>query len=148
MEFAFEDWMVAASALIFGVGVGWLIWGGPRRSGEAQPAPLSERPPPPAAEHVPAESPGEIAFEGAAPVGGQTSTSVPLADSEKLGAIEREIKDARELLDEGDEEMRLFGEEILGLDAAIKRAGARLRRLVRDIRRRAVRGDDNPMAEE
>ena len=124
MSFVFEDWMVAVAALIFGVGLGWLLWGG-RKSDAAKPD----------------------AAEGASPVAAPVNSEASQAGSasaanarpaESLDAVERELKDARELLEEGEEEMRLFGEEIADLDSAIKRANGRLRLLIKEIRRRAL----------
>ena len=61
MEFAFEDWMVALSALIIGVGLGWLFWGGRSKAeprlpaGESpQPAPLIQIGPPAETDSAPA----------------------------------------------------------------------------------------------
>lgn len=123
MGFVFEDWMVAIAALIFGVGLGWLVWGGRKGEGAAKSASADAMPPAAAA----------IANDAAAP-----SNAVNAPPAESLDAVERELKVARELLDEGEEEMRLFGEEIADLDSAIKRANGRLRLLIKEIRRRAL----------
>jgi hypothetical protein len=141
MELAFEDWMVALSALIFGVGIGWLIWGG-RRNGEVRRHPVVETPAAPA-ELVPVESAPGASVEGQAgnPAGLLEGPAAPQTDDPaRLDKIETELKDARELLSEGEEELRLFGEEIAELDSAIKRANGRLRLLIREIRRRALGG--------
>lgn len=126
MEVAFEDWMLAAASLILGVGIGWLLRG-LERSSESKPGagPDSASPSPPAPPaDTPEASPGAKAGALAAP------------DPDRLGGVERELSEARALLEEGEQELRVFDEEMAELEGTIQRAGARLRVIFREIRLR------------
>lgn len=111
--------MLAAAALVLGLGVGWLFWG--KRQVEPKASPVSE------------------GSSGAAPptTEPEAAPSAPL-DQDQLAGIERELSEARALLEDGEEELRLFGAELDELDAVIRRAGARLHSLFREIRQHAL----------
>lgn len=59
----------------------------------------------------------------------------PCPDAMKLGAVESEIRSARELLNETDEEARAFSQDLSTLDSGIKRANGRLKLILRAVRR-------------
>lgn len=140
-------WVTAFAALIFGMAIGWLAWGGRPRENGARRQPSLENQPADgdAAEAPAADAPAErdVAAEahGNAP-GAEPKSRDPALAAPKLAAIEREIKDARTLLEGGEEEIRAFGEDISALDGAIKRANGRLRLLARELRRAFGRGPD------
>lgn len=138
MEVAFEDWMLAAAFLILGAALGWLLRGALSSSGGkaggaadgASPSPAGS-PAAPAPADAPAASPGAKA--------GALSAS----DHDRIGGIERELSEARALLDEGEQEFRVFDEEMAELEGTIQRAGARLRAIFREIRLRARAAEIN-----
>ena len=106
------SWAPAAAALIFGIAIGWLIWGGRRQEIEPQ-----------------RRDPGSVIAKG------NGNNGDPCPDGLKLGAIESEIRAARELLEESDNEAASFSEELSGLDESIKRANGRLKLILRAVRR-------------
>ena len=95
-------WAPAAASFIFGVGVGWLIFGGNR----------------PQSDGLRATPPVEAA-----------------SDRGALDALESQIKTARELLDEKDEEVNEVAEQLTTLETSLKRLHARLTAVFRAVRR-------------
>lgn len=110
------SWALAIAIYIFGIASGWLIWGG-RRSSPDEPA---------------------DADADAAPAGpGGETRPAPGPASAKLGALESEIRKARELLEKGEEEAAVFSEDLATLDQTIKRANGRLKLILRAVQRAA-----------
>lgn len=111
------------AAYLFGIATGWLVWGG-------------RRPPVTTVSNEDAERQGDLkqgqAGNGASPTG------APSPSPDRLAAIEEEIRKARNLLEEGDEETKFIAEEIDTLDQAIKRANGRLKLILRAIERAAL----------
>jgi hypothetical protein len=129
-------WLPALVALAIGLGAGFALArarSADRDGGPASPDPRASG----AAAEAPAAGPedGALAAGPAVAVDSDDRADVAL----KLQAIEEELRGTRNLMDEGEEEIRAFAEELTHLDAAIKRANARLRALLREIKRRALR---------
>lgn len=133
--FVAAPWAPAAAAYIFGIATGWLIWSGRRAKDAAQAdetaetaAQLaSEKPEPEKREPIIAKAKGEEIKNG----------GDPCPAVMKLGAVESEIRSARELLDESEEEAKAFSQDLSTLDSAIKRANGRLKLILRAVRRAA-----------
>ncbi len=101
---------------LFGTATGWLIWGGrraPAVSGERLKSALEES----AASEAP----------------------MPAADAAALGVLEKEIREARALLDQ-DEETDTYFHALAELDASVKRANGRLKLLARSLKRASSEG--------
>ena len=130
---AIAPWAPVIAAYVFGIATGWLIWGGPRPQPKAAPG------------HTPANGVVEDLVDAPAAdeeesdlkakiVSGTTEAD-PCPPPMKLGALESEIRTARELLEQKDEEAKAFTEELSTLDAVIKRANGRLKLVLRAITR-------------
>lgn len=126
----------ALVALAIGIAAGWAFARAGRADAEAEPSK------PPAAAEIP-----EPMDDGRAPPAAAESPERENPATErattggagpKLRAIEAELHQTRALMEEGEEEIRAFAEEIAQLDAAIKRANTRLRALLREIKKRAL----------
>jgi hypothetical protein len=117
----FASVLPAIAALVFGIAVGWLIWGGWRnRAGAGS---LRE-----------GDSPGDAATPQ------PDGHGVPFRNGMKLDAIEHEIKNARALLDDREEAAKAFADELTTVDAAIKRANGRLKLILRAVKKLSDRG--------
>lgn len=131
MGLAIAPWAPVIAAYVFGIATGWLIWGGarsaPRREG---------------GETTVATAPEPDRRDDASDLKAKVSTGTTDADPcpapMKLGALESEIRSARELLSQGDEEADAFSEELSTLDAGIKRANGRLKLVLRAVKRAAI----------
>jgi hypothetical protein len=121
-------WAPAAAAYVFGIITGWLIWSGRRAkdaaTADSEALPAGNAPKEPRAPII-AKAEGEEIKNG----------GDPCPAVMKLGAVESEIRSARELLDESEEEARAFSQELSTLDSAIRRANGRLKLILRAVRR-------------
>ncbi len=106
-DLAFDVLIAAIGALLFGVALGWLIWGG-RASRRADREGSSRREP-----------------------------SVEDALAPRLETAESEIKVARDLLAQSEDAPTAFAEDVSALETAINRANGRLKLIVRAVKKRA-----------
>lgn len=128
--FVAAPWAPAAAAYIFGIATGWLIWSGQRANGAAsaenpaavETADLADAP---KREPIISKAEGDEIKNG----------GDPCPAAMKIGAVESEIRSARELLNETEEEARAFSQDLSTLDSAIKRANGRLKLILRAVRR-------------
>lgn len=133
--FVAAPWAPAAAAYIFGIATGWLIWSGRRAKDgaladgavEAETAGQASSDKPEKREPIIAKAKGEEIKNG----------GDPCPAVMKLGAVESEIRSARELLHESEEEAKAFSQDLSMLDSAIKRANGRLKLILRAVRRAA-----------
>lgn len=144
-------WLPALLALAIGVAVGFAFARARRPDGAAPAGDPSAAEPPAAPESrdpgpggEPERDPGEGGRSAELPAPalaegfGDPSVPANAAEDPKLLAIGEEIRATRALMEESEEEVRAFGEEIDRLDAAIRRVNARLRALLREIKKRAL----------
>jgi hypothetical protein len=127
--FLAAPWAPAAAAYLFGIVTGWLIWSGrgQARAGESSEPGAPDAAPKEKREPIIATAEGDDIKNG----------GDPCPDVMKLGAVESEIRSARELLAESDEEAKAFSQELFTLDSAVKRANSRLKLILRAVKRAA-----------
>ena len=68
------------------------------------------------------------------PPGGAPTATSGVPDEIKLSALERELKKARQMLDDDALENEAFAELLTGLDEAVKRANGRLKIILKSIK--------------
>lgn len=95
-------WAPAAASFLFGVAIGWLIFG--------------------------ARSQHDATSRASPPVESG-------ADGGALDALQSQLKTARDLMTESDREFEDVADQLNTLDAALKRAHARLKSIFRTVRR-------------
>lgn len=107
-------WAPAAAAFLFGLAAGWLIWGGRRdtidNTDRIEPEPTAARAGPD-----------------------------PESLNATIGAVENEIRAARTLLSESDQEAAEFATEIAGIDDRLKKANARMKLIMSAVRKAPLR---------
>ena len=104
-----EPWAPVLAALVFGVAIGWLIWGGRRTPV------VSERGEP-------------LLDEDHAPSSGD-----PCPTEMKIGAVESELRSARQLLEKTEDESADLEEDLTGLEKAISRINGRIKVVARSV---------------
>ena len=108
-------WALFAAAFAFGLACGWLIWGGKRAGGE----------------------------DGAATDGAKDGQSAAPLPAASLDSLAEEIRAARALADETEEETAGLASGLAGeldaLDESIKRANGRLKLLQRAVKKAGER---------
>ena len=99
--------MAVVCALLTGLGVGWIIWGG-EDSGDEALERIRNR------------------AQTQKPASDVSRVSGKLGDSGVLDRLEKEIREAKATLDTISQERQAFSKDIDDLDTAIKRANGRL----------------------
>ena len=99
-------WAPAAASFIFGVGIGWLVFGGRR--------------------------PEDLVPRAVPPIDSSQSVS---ADPAALDALQSQIRTARDLMAESDGEIEDVSEQLDTLDSSLKMANARLKAVLQALRR-------------
>ena len=110
-------WAPVAASYLFGAATGFLIWGGRHlwpKSAEAR------------------NAEGMRDAESGA---GDGSANGDAPDSMRLGALESELRRARELLDETDADNSDNVERLNDLDTALKRANGRLKLILNAVKK-------------
>jgi hypothetical protein len=84
-----------------------------------------------------------------APAAPETDASMvppasPTASVAALDEIDRELRAAHDLIDQGDDEVRSIAADLIVLDAAIRKLNARLRAILREVRRSPDSGPEDP----
>jgi len=131
-----DRWFPAAVAYFLGLITGWLIWsGGKARAGRADEAAvngsLDE-----AADGLAKEKREPVVESASAAIEEKNGDKEPVAM--KIGALESEIKKAREMIAEDAEENAAFAELLSNLDEAVKRANGRLKLIIKSVKRAKI----------
>ena len=125
---AASPWAPVLAAYIFGVATGWLIWGGHQDDEQAA---IRER-----IRERAAEDPDSVDAD-AENNGRLLNIDSEAPDAMKYGAIESELRNARELLLEQEEDKVKVEQSLGELDDSIKRANGRLKLLIGAVKKAA-----------
>lgn len=120
-------WVWVGIALVAGFLLGWLIWGG--RSDHADDDDDS------VAEAASAALDADGRAEPSLSEGADAASRDPCPAEMKLGAVESEIRSARELLAKTDQETSALSEELSGLAKSIAQVNGRLKLIARAVKR-------------